>query len=262
MPKYPKITSKKIKYDSPSGFVQVGKYIPPFEKNETGFGFKGVIVEDSKSGDLQCSCCGKWFQNLSTHIFAKHGLVANEYKAQFGLLISTALKSKAMRLHQSKVMSGLRIKNKSNRFSFKRGNYQAGNRKGHKKAVETLNKYGVCDLQIMQKVIELKNELGKTPTLIQLKKRYGGTFIFHLYRKYNSYVKYCREIDFDPNFSNFNPKYSREYFIEKALSNLPTLKIFTENEQRALYKYFSGGIGELIEVCENQKNHNELVMTQ
>jgi hypothetical protein len=31
MPEYPTITSKKIKYDSPSGFVNVGKFIPPFE---------------------------------------------------------------------------------------------------------------------------------------------------------------------------------------------------------------------------------------
>ena len=234
-----------MKYDSPSGKIIVGKYIPPFEKVKDGFGFKGVIVEDVNTGQLQCHICGEWHQQLVSHIIPKHNLTCSEYKKRFGLLQSTALKNKKMRIRQSEVMQVLRKKNKKNRMGFGKNNVYAGNRKNKPKAEESKNKYGVCDLQIMQKVIELKEELGKTPTLIQLKERYGGTFIFHLNKKYNSYVTYCREIGFEPNYSNFNPKYSKEYFIEKALSNEPSTRIFTINERARLYHYFKGGIKEL-----------------
>jgi len=258
MPKYPKTISKIIDYPSaPSKRIRIGKYIPPFEENDTGFGFKGVVIEDVKEGSLQCYICGEWFKNLSTHINLTHKISCPEYKREFGLLQSTALKSKKMRLKQSELMIGMRKKHKKHRIKFKKGNSYAGNRKGKKKAGESQNKYGVCDLQIMQKVIELKEELKRTPTLIDLKKRYGGTFLFHLHKRYGSYIKYCNEIGFEPNFSNYNPKYSKQYFIEKALSNEPSLRIFTTNEEKALYKFFKGEIKELKREEKKVKNKNK-----
>ena len=245
MPYYPKITSKRIDYkNAPTGKVNIGKYVPPFEENENGFGFKGVVVEDIKTNQLECSICGKWFENLPTHL-RTHNITAPDYKKKFGLLQSTALKSHRIRLRQSEVMSGMRRKHKKHRMGFAKNNHYAGNRKGIKKAEESRNKYGVCDLQIMDKVMELAKEMGKTPTLIDLKNRYGGGFIFHLHKRYGSYVKYCHEQGFVPNFSNNYPKYSREYFIEKALSNEPAIRIFTITEGRNFYKYFPKGINEL-----------------
>ena len=245
MPHYPKIVSKTMKYaNAPSGKVRIGKYVPPFEENDTGFGFKGVVVEDVKTNQLECSICGRYFENLPTHL-RHHKITASDYKKRFGLLQSTALKSHRMRVRQSEVMIGMRKKHKKHRISFAKNNQWAGNRKGIKKAEESKNKYGVCDLQIMNKVTELAKEMGKTPTLIDLKKRYGGGFIFHLHKRYGSYVQYCREQGFEPNFSNHNPKYSRQYFIEKALSNEPSIRIFTQSESRNLYVYFKGGIKEL-----------------
>lgn len=247
MPEYPKLTSRKIKYNSPSGFVHIGKYTPPFEKNDTGFGFKGVLVEDFKSGKLQCSICGEWFEQLHVHLNFIHNINGSDYKKQFGLLQSTALKSKKMRLKQSEVMIAMRKSHKKHRMKFEKNNLFASNRKNKPKAEESKNKYGVCDLQIMAKVTELRNELGRTPTLIDLKERYGGGFIHHLHKRYRSYVTYCKENGFDPNFSNYNPKYSREYFIKKAQDKQPSIRIFTINEVRALYRYFPNGIKELKE---------------
>ena len=257
MPAYPLLQERKIKYNSPSGFVHIGKYVPPFEKNDTGFGFKGVVVEDFNSGKIQCSICGEWFEQMAQHLNHKHNLTSPEYKEQFGLLLSTALKTKRMRLKQSKVMIKMRKSSSKHRMKFKKNNLFAGNRKGTTRAVEGKNKYGVCDLQIMQKVIELSKELGKTPTLIDLKERYGGAFIFHLHKRYGSYVKYCHQIGMNPCYSSFNPKYSREYFIEKAKGKVTTMRIFTINEGRAFYKYFKGGINELREAVKNQINGKE-----
>ena len=238
MPNYPTLKSKSIKYDSPSGKVIIGKYIPPFEKNDIGFGFKGVILEDHASGKIQCYSCGKWFENLSTHIFFAHQLTASDYKRKFGLLQSTALKSKKMRLDQSKVMIKMRKSDAKHRYKFEKNNVFAGNRKDKPKAVESQNKFGVCDLQIMERLTDLAKDLKKTPTLIDIKERYGDGLIAIMSKRYGSYIKYCKDIGLDPNFSNFNPKYSKEYFIEKMLSNEASIRIFTENELRALYKYF------------------------
>lgn len=253
MPEYPKqMVANKIKYDSPSGFVNIGKYIPPFEKVKKGFGYIGVVVEDCGSGKLQCHICGEWFGIFNSHLSHKHKLTSNGYRKMFGLSRSTALKSKKVRLRQSEVMIELR-KGKKYQNAFKRNNLFAGNRKNKQKSIETINKYGVCDLQIIDRVLKLKEKLGKTPTLIDLKKEYGGGFIFHIHKRYASYVKFCHNQGLEPCFSNHNPKYSQEYFIEKGLSNEPSLRILTTNEGRALYKYFKGGVKEWKKAVEVTK---------
>lgn len=245
MPKYPKIKSKIIKYkNAPSGKANIGKYVPPFEKNKSGYGFMGVVVQDAKSDFLECSICGGWFENLPTHI-RKHKLTSVEYKKQFGLMSNTALKSDRLRLLQSKVMIGLRKKNKKNRPKFAKNNKWTSNRKKTKIGAEYKNKYGVCDLQIMNKIRELHNEMGKTPTLIDLQKRYGSAIMLHIHKRFGSYISLCNKLGYTANYSNYNPKYNREYFIEKALSNEASIRIFTLNERRALYKYIKGGIKEL-----------------
>lgn len=246
MPKYPNITTRKIKYKSPSGYVTIGKYIPPFEKNEGNYGFKGVVMEDFKDGRLQCCICGRWLEQLPSHISRKHKITTDEYRKRFGLLKSTALKSKRIRILHGKVMTGLRKKkNSKNLYSFKKSNSHAGNRKNKPKAVESQNKYGVCELQVIEMVDTLRKEMGRTPTLTHLNERYGARFSVLVHKRFNSYVKLCKDMNLDPNFSNHNPKYSREYFLEKALSNEASIRIFTLNESRALYKYFKGGIKEL-----------------
>lgn len=237
MPKYPTLKSRKIKYNSPSGFVHIGKYVPPFEKNDSGFGFKGVLIEDFESGKIQCSICGEWFEQMARHL-ETHQINSKDYKLKFGLLLSTALKSKEMRLHQSKVMIARRKSDKKYRGRFKKNNLFAGNRKYKPKALESRNKYGVCDLQLMERIIQLKEELGKTPTLIDLKEKYGMGMMALIHKRYGSYIKLCRNLGMNPNFSNWNPKYSREYFIEKALNQVPSTRIFTINEMGAFYKYF------------------------
>lgn len=234
MPNYPKTMSKKIKWDSPSGYVIIGKYIPPFERVLNGFGYMGVIVEDHGNGKLQCHICGEFHETLPNHL-RKHKISGTEYKRRFGLLMSTALKSKRLRLRQSQVMVGLRRKYKQCNYKFKKNNYQAGNRKGILKALESKNKFGVCDLQIMERILELSKEMGKTPTLIDVKERYGGGIITLMHKRYGSYVRYCKQLGLEPNISNYNPLYTKEYFIEKALSNEASTRIYTINEMRGLY---------------------------
>ena len=242
MPEYPITRLSKIKYDSPSGFVNVGKYIPPFEKVKDGFGYLGVILEDYESGKLLCNICGEWFEKLNSHLFNTHKITSNEYKEKFGLSKSTALMSKKLRLKQSEVMIRLNKKNPKcfhrSHAGFGKNNKWAGNRKNKPKSIETINKYGICNLQICDKVMKLKDKLRKTPTLIDLQNEYGNVFIGHINKRYKSYIKLCQKLEMTPNFSNYYPKYSREYFIEKGMSIYPSIRNLTRGEGRALYRYF------------------------
>jgi hypothetical protein len=256
MPVYPHKKQNKIAYDqAESGFINIKKWEPPFMPVSTGFGFVGVLAEDSETGKLQCHECGKWFEQLPTHFSVKHGMTGEQYRAKFGLFTQTALKSKKLRLRQSEVITQLQKEGKmqlgnSNGYGFKKKNREAGNRKGKKKAKEGQNAYGICDLQIMTKIISLGKKLGKTPTLTDIKKEYGGGIITIMHYRYGSYIKYCRDyLKMQPNFSTYNPQFKtkkewREHLIEVGLRGLEqgkelrVKKLLPENEGRYLYRYF------------------------
>ena len=255
MPYYPNKKQKTIKYPSaPSGVINIGKWVPPFMEVNGGFGFMGVVAEDSKTGDLQCHVCGKWFQQLASHYSQRHGMTGEEYRERYGLLRSTALKSKRIRLIQSKVIQRLQkqgrmgLGNNLGKSPMVKGNKYAANRKGKPKALESQNAYGVCDLQIITKIQALARKLGKTPSLNELKEEYGQKLISVMYMRYGSYIEYCRKnLKMEPNRSADNPWSSaqwRRHLIEigreavKQGRPLRIKKMLPTNEQRYVYKHF------------------------
>ena len=263
MPAYPNKKLKVMKYrEAPSGKININKWEPPFMPVEGGHGFLGVLAEDNKTGELQCHICGKWFPQLSTHIIGGHKMEnCDEYRTEFGLFQGTALKSKKLRLIQSKTIRklqkegrmhvGTKLGNKVGKSPFKKGkkNLYAANRKGWKKPVEGANQYGRCDLQIMTKIIELSKKLkGKTPSLVDIKNEYGGGIISVMHSRYGSYVKYCRDyLRMEPLRSVQNPwtrKQWKENLLELGRKSIkkgnPMIvkKLLPVNEQRYIYKYF------------------------
>lgn len=52
------------------------------------YGELGVLAGDG--GQVECHCCGEWFESLVSHI-RRHNLLTREYKAIFGLSMSTPL---------------------------------------------------------------------------------------------------------------------------------------------------------------------------
>lgn len=265
MPYYKHTTLKTIKYkDAPSGYINITKWIPPFRKVKKGFGFIGIVAEDIKSGLLQCHECGKWYQQLQTHI-TTHKLNGKSYRTKFGLLSSTALKTKRIRLIHSKVCRAS-IKagkmNKGNRegYGFQKGNKECANRKGIPKREESKNRHGVCDLQIMERIMELSRKLKRTPSLIDIKEEYGQGIISIMYLRYGSYIKYCRKIlKLTPCISSHNPKFKndtqgRKHLIEqgkisykknklwKKGTKMTITTLFKKESKEAYYvgKYFKG----------------------
>jgi hypothetical protein len=245
MPTYPTTKLKILKYNSPSGTIKINKWVPPFKKVDLGFGFVGVLAEDTETGRLQCHECGGWYEVLTSHIFAKHQLTSTEYCEKFGLLRSTALKSMRIRNIQSKVMLGMRRKHKKHRMGFKKGNKESANRRGKTKAIEAQNRFGVCDLQIVEKIKNLKRELGRTPALTEIIDKYGGGFASIIHSRYDGYLKLVRDLGWKPVVSSRNPKYSKEYFVKKGINAIKKGKkligcqILNQSEERNIYHYFS-----------------------
>ena len=255
MPYFPKGGGPKtIPYDSPSGEITVSKWIPPFmEVPDGGYGFLGVVAHDTSGNSIQCHMCGEWFSQLGRHLTSVHDISPEAYRIKFGLLKSTSLRCERLNEISRKTYAKNQKEGKMTggdnfgRSQFKKGkaNKWAANGKGRKAGIELKNKYGVCDLQLATKITTLAEEMGKTPSLVDLAERYGPGINYHI-RNRGGYIKYCKELGLKPLTSAHNPYYSREVFIQKGVDAIldgeePKLSlIYTKNEQRYIYKYFSG----------------------
>lgn len=81
------------------GFPEGVDYLKPFEEVKEGHGFKGVLLCDKKTGEIQCHICGGWFHWLQNHIHGSHKIKGDEYRERFGLEYNTALCSEKVREH-------------------------------------------------------------------------------------------------------------------------------------------------------------------
>lgn len=61
------------------------------------FGEKGRLAYDPVEDKVQCHICGKWYKKLEAHVWPKHGLLADEYREEFGLNRNTPLASVGFR---------------------------------------------------------------------------------------------------------------------------------------------------------------------
>jgi hypothetical protein len=57
----------------------------------------GVLAVDPDGRRVQCHVCGRWFVFLAGHVAQAHGLPADRYRAQFGLMARTGLASPQLR---------------------------------------------------------------------------------------------------------------------------------------------------------------------
>lgn len=243
-----------LRYDSPSGFINTGKLIPPFSPLKDGFGFLGVLAEDLKTEKLQCAICGEWFENLSSHIRQKHKMKnMDEYKKRFGLLQNTALISKKYRIMHSETMARMRkdknfIKKsiKANVFKNNPKKYSKQNKGKKIWRPEYQNKLGVCDLQVAEKVKSLAIKLNYTPRLFELEKHYGRPFIGLIRNRYGNYLNLIRDLGLKkpiPAGSNAR-KYSKNFYLQKGIESIKKNKpfepttIFTKNELHSLATYW------------------------
>ena len=233
--------------NSPSGKIIIDKLVPPFMPVEGGHGFIGVTAVDSKTGQIQCHVCGEWHEQLGLHLWKRHEMLSDAYRAKFGLWKSSALQSERLREIRRKTMLKMRAEHpEKHTYKFPKGNWQAGNIRGKKHPAARANAAGVCELQIADRIKKTAERLGRTPGVTDLYEDYGGGFVGALKVRYGSHITLMKQLGYKPLTSAHNPKYSKKFFLNLGVERLmrceddriKLTKLFDVNEYAGIRRHF------------------------
>lgn len=70
------------------------------EREEPAYGQYGVLASDGER--VQCHICGRWYISLANHVYPAHGILADEYREQFGLNYTRGLIGEDLRDRKSR----------------------------------------------------------------------------------------------------------------------------------------------------------------
>jgi hypothetical protein len=150
-------------------------YKEPLMSVKNGYGYYGAVTGTIDGQFVQCHICGHLFMNLGAHIWLKHKMRGREYKEEFGLAYSTALLSEAERGRlKQRTLDWLKNTTDEQRERFARKldrnrrkwieEHRDDDRTQPELQLETKNKRGTCPDQLLAKIIEVKENLGRTPS--------------------------------------------------------------------------------------------------
>lgn len=153
-----------------------------------GFGYYGALLGTVDGKGVQCHICGKIFNSLALHVFNTHKIKAKEYRARFQLARTTALISEDFRMRlKERTLEWLKNMPASEKRRFalnkqrwcKEGRAKRGDTQP-RETLETKNKKGTCPDQLIYKIREVKEKLGRTPSLHEFMGETGGQRYKHL----------------------------------------------------------------------------------
>lgn len=199
------------------------EYKEPLKKIEEGkgYGFYGVVATSKDGNFVQSHCDGKLYRYISNTHAMKHGFKnVLEYKKFFQLADSTVLAGRETR---EKYLNNYFKRSKKDLIerlrAMKEKAIQANrDRKGSKIRLEVRNKRGNCPDQLIQKIRDLKKELGRTPSRRDFKLKWKGRFMGTIYETLGSWTKAVQLAGMKPLSKVREDKYSRESLI-KYLQN-------------------------------------------
>lgn len=141
----------------------------------SGYGYIGTLAMSSDREYIQCHICGKLFKTLGRHLDA-HKITAKEYKIEFGLSSSTALMGDSTRnKHKENIAKQDGLPKHLEGYNEKRasGILKSG---GGKISLQERNKRGICPDQVLERILDLKEKLGRTPSFDEFQDEYKGRF--------------------------------------------------------------------------------------
>lgn len=218
----------EIEYpDAPSGYVTFYNYKEPLMKFTEGYGYKGALVFDGKTEDIQCHFCGEWFGSLPHHLAREHNMSAAYYKEKTGLLKTTALINESARAKL--IASGLDKRLQNLRQNSKKSYKMSDETKAKIKATmeenraELQNLRGTCPEQLIDRLQKQYRKLGRTPTEKEMS--YHETLV----KVYGSFKRACAiaNVPYRRPGLNFTklPKYSKEELVKE-------MRLFFETNKR------------------------------
>lgn len=172
-------------------YLTLKHYKEPLKEVTDGFGYFGAIQVTIDGEKIQCHICGELFGNLGLHIYHKHEMTVGEYREKFELSRSTALISESCRdkLKQEAIRHFAQF-SPSKRAEWLEKARKARSERQPKERLEAKNKKGTCPDQLLEKVKECADALGRTPTKIEFIEHCGTSRFVHLiYKTFGSYKK-------------------------------------------------------------------------
>lgn len=224
--------------DKESGLV-LYNYKEPLRKVRNGHGYMGALLLSQETGQMQCHICGKLFDVLSIHVFGSHKMTTRDYKEKFGLAYKTALISEKIREERKQTtlnwISRMSVEEKE---AYKQKLKAQGKRGFLKRksgqpslTLETKNKRGVCPDQLVEKIKEIKNILGHTPSKNEFIVACGTQKYIHLiYKTFGSWTQGLKMAHLVPKKRSRDYGKGQRFYTDEEL--LEYLRNFAMEERK------------------------------
>lgn len=234
--------TKTIKHNDE--YLTLGHYKEPLRKVSKGFGFVGCLLATLDGTKVQCHICGELFENLAPHLRSAHSITARDYRERFELAYTTALISEKKRekMKNDTLMWHARMIEKYGKEEWA-SKLRSQGREGMKKrkgsqpvlTLESKNKRGVCPDQLLQKIREVKEVLGHTPSKSEFISQTGTQRYVHLiYKTFGSWSVALSKVGLERYHKNKSHKNHgnqyRPHYDEEVL--LEYLRIFYEKNNK------------------------------
>lgn len=195
---------------------------------EEGIGWFGVLAAEVKTGKVQCHLCGQFFDALAMHVLSAHKMKIMEYREKFGLAYTTALVSEneRMRLKQSTLdwLKKMSPEEKEEFLQRQKAHLKAGRPQSYhvrKKTIEGMNKDGSCPDQTLQAIIDVKNELGHTPSKAEfIQHKQSQRYVHLVYKHFGSWKKAVEMCKFEEERMRVPATTKKKYTDEELLEYL------------------------------------------
>lgn len=216
-------TDKGVVYDESQ--ITLHNYKEPLSPVKKGFGYYGTISATIDGKYIQCHICGGLYENLGGHLRGKHQLLGREYKERFGLAFMSALVSENYRNENTKRSllwwASLSEKDKDKYKTKARANYKTKKMPQPKQTLETLNKNGTCPAQLLEKIKEVAQTLGHTPSKKEFIATTGTQRYVHLiYKTFGSWTTAVETTGRIPKDKNHGRGGNRKYTNDQLLDYL------------------------------------------
>ena len=208
----------RVKYEDT--WLTFYNYKEPLTKVKDGHGFYGALLVSLDGEKVQCHICGKLFRSLGGHIWGKHRILARDYKETYGLAYTSSLVSELTR-KRIQEQAGLWWKNLSAAEKKWRTEQVVKNRSLRsddqpKLTLEDKNKRGTCANQLIDKIKEVKEAVGHTPSLKQFV-AFTGTqrykhLIFETFGSWNAALKIAK-LQLHKQNASYSKEELKEYLI-------------------------------------------------
>lgn len=169
-------------------------YKEPLKAVPNGFGYMGTIAVTENREKIQCHICGNLYRSLGGHL-RLHKTNSRDYKIEFGLPLDAALVGDDLRVErqQNAISNSIGRPEEIKKYNekVKKEGLKHG---GHKMTLKTRNKKGICPDQVLEKILDLKEKIGRTPSLDEFHEEYSGKYLSPIIYQHGSWLEAIKKL--------------------------------------------------------------------